>query len=89
MSLVRLGRGLRYSGPFADCAIISIPKSDQVPRQEYRETMKKLTVICVVYGFTAFGIAAAITPVKAGEPYAEVTHITCEADCLELGWSDD
>ena len=32
--------------------------------------MKKLAVICVVYGLAAFAIAAAITPAKAGEPKA-------------------
>jgi hypothetical protein len=28
-------------------------------------------------------------PVTAGEPYTEITHITCEADCLEMGWTDE
>jgi hypothetical protein len=28
-------------------------------------------------------------PVRAGEPYTEITHITCEADCVELGWSGE
>jgi hypothetical protein len=28
-------------------------------------------------------------PVKAGEPYTEIIHITCEADCVELGWSGE
>jgi hypothetical protein len=28
-------------------------------------------------------------PVRAGEPYIEIIHITCEADGVELGWSDE
>jgi hypothetical protein len=28
-------------------------------------------------------------PVKVGEPFTEVTHLTCEADCVELGWTDE
>jgi hypothetical protein len=28
-------------------------------------------------------------PVKAMEPYTMVTHITCEIDRVELGWSDE
>ena len=28
-------------------------------------------------------------PVRAGEPHTEVTHITCEVDCVELGWPDE
>jgi len=28
-------------------------------------------------------------PIRAAEPYTEVTHITCEADCVELGWSEE
>jgi hypothetical protein len=28
-------------------------------------------------------------PVKAGEPFTEITHITCEVECLELGWQDE
>ena len=27
-------------------------------------------------------------PVQAMEPYTMVTHITCGADSVELGWSD-
>lgn len=28
-------------------------------------------------------------PVQVGEPYTEVTYMTCEADCVTVGWSDD
>jgi len=28
-------------------------------------------------------------PVRAGEPHTEITQITCEADCVELGWTDE
>jgi hypothetical protein len=28
-------------------------------------------------------------PVPLMEPYTLVSHLTCEADCVELGWSDD
>jgi hypothetical protein len=28
-------------------------------------------------------------PVNAVEPYDLITHITCEVDCVELGWSDE
>jgi hypothetical protein len=28
-------------------------------------------------------------PARAGEPYTEITHITCEADCVELGRPDE
>jgi hypothetical protein len=27
-------------------------------------------------------------PIIAGEPYTEITHLTCEADCVEVGWPD-
>jgi hypothetical protein len=28
-------------------------------------------------------------PVRAGKPNTAVTHITFEADCVALGWSDE
>jgi hypothetical protein len=28
-------------------------------------------------------------PVKAMGSYTMVTHITCETDCIELGWTDE
>jgi hypothetical protein len=35
-------------------------------------------------------ICVKFTPsVKVGEPLTEVTHLTCEADGVELGWSDE
>jgi hypothetical protein len=28
-------------------------------------------------------------PIEVTEAGTEVTHVTCEIDCVELGWSDD
>jgi hypothetical protein len=28
-------------------------------------------------------------PVSTSEPYTEVTYVSCEADRVELGWSDE